>query len=85
MLLSPEVQEILSPNTNIIRFQNLFHIIAYKTCTSDFLNFVFDVPLGNEEYKVLPENTKLQKELKKKLLNEKNLHLGLGFLKKEID
>lgn len=82
-LLSPELKEILSNSSNIIKFQNKFDIVEYEENLNDFLNFVFDDVLDDIKYDELPENTSLQKELKKKLLNKEKLHLGLGILKKE--
>lgn len=81
-LLSPEIKTILPDDSNIIKFQDKFNIIEYEENISDFLNFVFDVVMREINYKDLPEETILQKELKKKLLNNETLHLGLGFLKK---
>ncbi len=66
---------------NIIKFQDKFSIIEYEENINDFLSFVFDVIIGEVEYKDLPEKTILQKELKRKLLNNETLHLGLGFVK----
>lgn len=80
-LLSPEVNQILSENSNIIKFQNKFNIIEYEENINDFLNFVFDVVIGEGNYKDLPEKTILQRELKRKLLNNETLHLGLGVIK----
>ena len=80
-LLSPEVKEILSDDSNIIKFQNKFNIIEYEQNINDFLNFVFDVVIDEVDYNDLLEKTTLQKELKKKLLNNEILHLGLGFIK----
>lgn len=80
-LLSPEIKEILSDNSNIIKFQNKFSIIKYEENINDFLNFIFDVTIDKVDYKNLPEKTTLQKELKRKLLNNETLHLGLGIIK----
>ena len=82
-LLSPELKEILPNSSNIIKFQNKFNIVEYEENIEDFLNFVFDDVLDNIKYDELPENTSLQKALKKKILNKEKLHLGLGILKKE--
>ncbi len=82
-LLSPEIKEILPSDSNIIKFQEKFSIVEYEENINDFLNFVFDVVLGDVKYNDLSEKTTLQKELKKKLLNGNILHLGLGFLKEK--
>ncbi|MCI8569700.1 MAG: hypothetical protein HFJ11_06995 [Bacilli bacterium] len=82
-LLSPEVKEILPSDSNIIKFQGKFNIVEYEENINDFLNFVFDMGIGNVKYNDLSDKTILQKKLKKKLLNGDKLHLGLGFLKEE--
>lgn len=82
-LLSPELKEVLSLSSNIIKFQSKFDIVEYEENIKDFLNFVFDDVLDNIKYEELPENTSLQKALKKKILNKEKLHLGIGILKKE--
>ena len=82
-MLSPELKEVLSLSSNIIKFQNKFDIVEYEENIRDFLNFVFDDVLDNIKYYELPEDTSLQKVLKKKILNKEKLHLGLGILKKE--
>lgn len=83
-LLSPEIRDILSKESNIIKFQNKFTIVEYEECPKDFLNFIFNVGLENVQYEKLQENTLLQKELKRMLIEHKSLHLGLGFLKKNL-
>lgn len=82
-LLSPEVKEILSDDSNIIKFQNKFTIIEYEENIDDFLNFVFDVVIGKINYNDLPDKTILQRKIKKKLLNGDKLHLGLGLYKEK--
>ncbi len=80
-LLSPEIKEILSNDSNIIKFQNKFNIIEYEENINDFLKFVFGVVIDKVDYKDLPEKTTLQKGLKRKLLNNETLHLGVGIIK----
>lgn len=82
-LLSPELKESLLNSSNIIKFQNKFDIVESEENIKDFLNFVFNDVLDDIKYDQLPENTSLQKALKKKILNKEKLHLGLGILKKE--
>lgn len=81
-LLSPEVKEILPANSNIIKFQNRFEIVSYGEDTKNFLTFVFNEVLNSHEYKDLAEKTMLQRGLKKMLLDGKELHSGLGILKR---
>lgn len=84
-LLSPELKEILSPYSNIMKFQDKFNIIEYEENTKDFLDFAFEDVLGEMAYSDLSEKTFLQKELKKRLLNGDKLHLGIGFIKKDFN
>ena len=71
----------LSSNKNLIKFQNKFNIIEYEENINDFLKFVFGVVIDKVDYKDLPEKTTLQKGLKRKLLNNETLHLGVGIIK----
>lgn len=80
-LLSPDINDILSENSNIKQFQKNFKILKEEDNIKDFLNFVFNVPLFKGEYSELESKTKLQKGLKEKLLNGKKLRIGLGILK----
>lgn len=83
-LLSPEIKEILPINSNIMKFQNKFTIVEYKEYPKDFLNFVFNVGLRKVQYEKLEENTLLQRGLKRMLIENKSLHLGIGFLKENF-
>ena len=78
-LLSKEVKEILNENSNIVKFQSLFSIIEDIENKEDFLKFVFDAS-SDTNLKDLKEDTSLQRELKRKLMNNEKLHIGLGIL-----
>ena len=80
-LLSPELKDILSEDSNIIKFQKNFDIIKRIENIKDFLNFVFNEPLFNGNYDNLAEDTSLQRGLKKKILNNEKLYIGIGILK----
>lgn len=80
-LLSPELKSILDNNSNIIKFQKNFKVLKEEENVKDFLNFVFNKPFFKGEYNDLPESTKLQKGLKKKLINGEKLYICLGILK----
>ncbi len=80
-LLSKELKEILNENSNIMKFQNLFNIVEDIENKDDFLKFVFDAS-SDCDYNLLKEDTSLQRELKRKLINNEPLHIGLGILKK---
>ena len=77
-LLSPEVRNIVSNDSNIAKFSDLFSIEKVLDGKNDILKFVFKT----DNYDNLIEETSLQKELKKLILNNKNIHIGIGKLKK---
>lgn len=80
-LLSPELKQALSNDSNILYFQSKFDLIYTKENEKDFLKFIFNEPFGVDNYNSLEENTSLQKYIKNKLINEEKLHIGLGILK----
>lgn len=83
-LLSPQLKNMLNSTSNIIKFQTFFDITEGESCIEDILNFVFNTH-KIEDYKLLEENTKLQKNIKQFLLNGNDIKLGLGKLKtKEV-
>lgn len=81
-LLSPDLDEILPPESNIRRFKDRFHVTeVYENRTNNFMDFVFgrtDVP---KDYNELPETSSLQKGLKKMLLSGRELRAGFGYMK----
>ncbi len=79
-LLSKELTKILDSNSNILKFQKLFDINKGENAIKDILNFVFDIQ-QIDNYCNLKENTSLQKEIKKLLLNGEKIHIGIGKLK----
>ena len=79
-LLSKQIYIIIDKNYNIAKFYNLFDVYEGEECTKDILNFVYGIDQC-EEYSLLPENTSLQSNIKKQLLNGKKFYLGLGVLK----
>ena len=82
-LLSKQIYEIIDRNSNISNFYNLFDIHEGEECTKDILNFVYGVDQC-KDYSLLPENTSLQRNVKKQLLNGKNFYLGLGVLRPKL-
>lgn len=79
-LLSPEVRSIVSNDSNIAKFHDLFNIEKLLDGKKDILKFVFKTDCDN--YSNLDENTSLQKELKSMLINNIDIHVGVGKLKK---
>ena len=80
-LLSNELDDILDKGSNILKFKDKFDIIKQTENNKEFLNFVFQEKGEKINFNFLKEDTKLQKELKKYLVNNKKLHIGLGVLK----
>ena len=78
-LLSPQLKEFLPEGSNILRFQELFTIEADTVPQKDVLLWVFKNPkLPVEDY---PENTSLQKKLKRFFLEGGALLEGKGYLR----
>lgn len=80
-LLSKQIKGMLNDNSNIIKFQSLFEIEEGESCIKDVLNFVYKINECND-YKSLPENNSLQKSIKEYLLQDNDIKLGKGKLKK---
>ena len=80
-LLSKEITKLLDSNSNIAKFQQLFDIIEGKDAIKDILNFVYGLQQIASYYD-LPEETSLQSKIKDILINGKEIHIGIGKLKK---
>lgn len=66
-LLSPALKGLLDKKSNIIRFQDRFEIIETEEDNPSFMDWIYssrDIP-----YNELPENTTLQRNVKKYLLS----------------
>lgn len=79
-LLSNQIKSILNKNSNIAKFQDLFNIVEGKECIDDILNFVFNLNKYNDYYQ-LNEQTSLQRNIKKFLIDGKIIKEGIGILK----
>ena len=82
-ILSNQINDLIDSKSNIAKFHNLFEVQDGLDAKKDILNFVFHTQQC-DNYNNLPEDTSLQKLLKKQLLENKNLKIGLGKLKKEV-
>lgn len=80
-LLSKEVRNLISDESNIAKFQSLFDIERGEECERDILNFVFKVS-EVDDYHELKEDTQLQKLIKEELIKGTKFYLGCGKLKK---
>lgn len=79
-LLSKEIKSVVNDNSNIAKFYDLFDILKEKNGIIDVLNFIFNLNNCND-YKQLEEKTTLQREVKKLLLNDIVINIGIGKLK----
>ncbi|MDE6200477.1 MAG: acyltransferase domain-containing protein [Clostridiales bacterium] len=66
-LLSPALDELLPQHSNIIKFKNCFDISSWNKTEKEFLQWVYGKT--DIEYDKLPENTSLQKNMKKHLIS----------------
>lgn len=78
-LLSNQIYEIVDKSSNIAKFHDLFSVTDGIECTADILNFVYNINECNN-YMMLQEDTSLQKNIKKQLLDNKKFYLGIGTL-----
>lgn len=82
-LLSPVLKEFLPETSNIIRFQNLFHVFEVNHNFPQGEERIFkDVRIDKENY---PENSSLQKKAKEYILSGKDLGIGVGVFYKYQD
>ncbi|MCH5155781.1 MAG: DUF5596 domain-containing protein [Clostridiales bacterium] len=77
-LLSPALKELLPQHSKIIEFQRCFEITDWDKTQNDFLQWVFGK--SYMDFSELPENTSLQKNMKKYLLNGGVVGSALGRL-----
>ena len=77
-MLGKNVRRYLNKDSNIYKFGNLFDIKEnYESF--DILRFVFNIK--DDDYTKLQEDTRLQRSIKKDLLNNEKLYNGIGILK----
>lgn len=81
-LLSRRLNDIINEDSNISKFYNLFDVIDGQDCINDILNFVYGLEKC-DDYSKLVEDTTLQKQIKKALLNNEKFYLGIGVLKEK--
>lgn len=71
-MLDPQLGEFLPEGSNILAFQRKFTPYAGQTQGEDVFNFVFK--LSFKEYRDMPEDTSLQRALKKHYLDGKYIY-----------
>ena len=86
-LLSPVLEELLPPGSNILRFQEACTVTACDPEPMDVLEWVFRVASGQQETVLLsqlPEDTSLQRGMKRFLLEGKKIGTASGILSREF-
>lgn len=74
-MLDPALREFLPENSNIIAFQKKYTLYAGETEGIDVFNFVFKMQYTKEvDYNSMPEDTSLQRALKKLYLDGKYIY-----------
>lgn len=81
-LLDPQIGELLGTDSNIAKFGNRYHRMNTKNAGTDAITFVFNV--NDKKYTLddldeLPENTRLERALKKHYLDGKAIYMPHGF------
>lgn len=81
-LLNPNLADILSENSNIVKFMRLWTPVPFDSDnSSQAIERVFGFGFKRDDIKNAPENTSLQKALKGYLLSGGNMDLTLGWRK----
>lgn len=78
-LIDPQLDEILNPESNIVKFRQRFHSLSYKSKGKDVFNFIFNKPNMDFDIHDLPEDSSLQRALKQYYLNGKAIYEMEGF------
>lgn len=79
-LLSPALKELLPSTSNIIGFQEVFEVSKWNKEDDDFVEWVFKKKY--DDYKELPEDSSLQRNMKEHLLNGGFVGAAFGQLQK---
>ncbi len=81
-MLSPGLRDILSPESNIVSFQNKYNIYPVKSTALDALMYVYNFKGKSPDeldFENLPEDNTLRLGVKQKCLNGKFIHEFGGF------
>lgn len=78
-LLAPALRQFLSEGSNILSFQNRFRILREKPADREFISWLFQAP-ETARTEDLPEHTRLQKSVKKLLLDGGSVGAAIGVM-----
>ena len=79
-MLAPAMAELLDEGSRLRAFMDMFDIVKTDPDATWFMGYVF--PGHNEVSESLPEETSLQRRMKKHLLDGKKVGAATGYLKK---
>ena len=77
--MDPQLIDLLGPDKNISRFCNRFKKITTKSSGKDVFSYVFWKPDMNFVLEELPENTSLERAVKKHYLEGKAIYGTTGY------
>lgn len=80
-LLAPALTELLSPGSGIRRFASEYDLFAFDPDDEEFYNWLYGKKAPPEE---LPQDTSLQRAVKKRLMEGKTVGAGYGILKRKL-
>ena len=78
-LLDRQLKEMLNESSNILNFQNRFEIFDEGEVGTDFIEWLYNTK--TTDYAILPEDTSLQRNMKKHLLSGGVIRNAYGRLK----
>ena len=78
-LLDPQLEEILGPETNMVRFSKRFGKLTAKSSAESVFFFAFKRPNMDFAISDLPENTRLERGVKQHYLNGKAIYEVFGY------
>ena len=78
-ILCPELEDLLPEKSNMREFRKLFDITPANDYNGEVIRSIYHVA-DTGVYTDLPENTSLQRNVKKYLLDGGNFHAGVGIL-----
>ena len=77
-LLYPDNRKIITPPSNILKFMDLFEIVAAEESTDDLWRIFGTEDLS--DFAALPENTSLRRDYKRWLLSGNKVGIATGFI-----
>lgn len=87
-LLAPVLRNLLPKESRILLFQDFFEIMEVQEDSRDYLEWVYQLKVEDEEqvdFHQLPETTSLQKKMKQYLLKGGLVGTALAKLKNDIN